>query len=745
MKKPQWLQPILVFFRNLKIKFKLNLISFLVALFSLIIFSTALTILMRKSLEKDVKNELRNINDTMVYMIKTSIDVSIRSHLKGIADRNLEIVENFYNQFKQRKINETLAKQAVKNILDQQSIGETGYTYILNLSDYPQAVRLDLHPLLEGPNVSSYDFVRKAAETKTGYIEYMWKNPGEPDPRPKAMYFTYFQPWKWLIGVSAYRKEFRSLVQIQDFEQKIKSIRIRKSGYVFLVNQEGKVFIHPGSEEVIILSKNPLFKNMLKNKTGMLSYKWKNPLEKKPRLKMACFSYLKDLNWYVVATAYHEELFGPIDNIWKIMAVIAVISLLLSFPISLWMSRYITHPLNKLVRAFNRGAEGNFDTRVHISSGDELGALENNFNWFMEKLEDYDLKLRQEMEERRQIQEIIQKNAQKLTTILETTNEGYMELDNNGHIVSLNPRMAEILGYSRDFILGKPLFRFVDEDNLPTLKYEMRLRDQKIQSSYELEFLHSDGSRVSCFISATPLLNDEGEKVGAFGMVSDISDRIKWEKKLSHSLREKEVLLREVHHRVKNNLQVIYGLLMMQAETTENSKAAQILRESMNRVQTMALIHKNLYETEEGFEQIHVYDYLKNLVSNIFSSYEKNLQNIDFEIDVDKSLTFPVDMVGPCGLIVNELVTNSIKYAFQGLKKGTIRVHLSMDEKKDVHLQVRDNGKGLPEGFSLQKTDALGLELVRILAGQLMGKLQVRNEKGAVFDIRFHLEENVEY
>ncbi len=191
---------------------------------------------------------------------------------------------------------------------------------------------------------------------------------------------------------------------------------------------------------------------------------------------------------------------------------------------------------------------------------------------------------------------------------------------------------------------------------------------------------------------------------------------------------ELQILMKEIHHRVKNNLQIISSLLDIQSLTLDNEAAIQAIKGSKNRVQSMAILHRFLYH-ENNIRGIMVEDYMKNLSENLFSSYNINPDKIKLETDIDK-LNLDVDTMIPLGLIINELVSNSLKYAFE--TAGTGKVFISLKEKENcLHLQVRDNGKGFPEAM-IQQKQTFGLQLITAFAQKLKAKLDIYNDNGAV-------------
>lgn len=219
-------------------------------------------------------------------------------------------------------------------------------------------------------------------------------------------------------------------------------------------------------------------------------------------------------------------------------------------------------------------------------------------------------------------------------------------------------------------------------------------------------------------------------------MESEIEDRLK---QLKASLREKEILIKEIHHRVKNNLQVISSLIDLQAARQADPDIQVLFRDARDRVRSMALVHEKLYQSED-LAQTELSAYTKNLMSELFLAHGEQSRTVSLELELEPVL-LPVDMAIPCGLILNELATNSLKHAFGGREGGTIRITLGRADGGRVRLVYHDDGRGLPPGLNWQATSSLGLRLIRMLSDQLGAELELRKGPGTTFDIRFALDD----
>ena len=262
--------------------------------------------------------------------------------------------------------------------------------------------------------------------------------------------------------------------------------------------------------------------------------------------------------------------------------------------------------------------------------------------------------------------------------------------------------------------------------------------NQRILNGEKLTFgefiaTKKDGTYFPIIVQYNPIIQ-ENIITGLRGVVVDITALKDAENKIKASLKDKEVLLKEVHHRVKNNMQIISSLLNLQIQYVDDKEAVNVLKESQNRVKSMAMIHEKLYLSND-LTQINFVDYIESLVSNLFYSYNINNTDIIPLLEID-DININMETAIPCGLIISELVSNSLKYAFPNGKQGEILVSLK-SEDNHYKLTVSDNGIGIPEDLELDNAKTLGLKLVHILTGQLDGEITINRKYGSEFKITF--------
>jgi two-component system, sensor histidine kinase PdtaS len=302
--------------------------------------------------------------------------------------------------------------------------------------------------------------------------------------------------------------------------------------------------------------------------------------------------------------------------------------------------------------------------------------------------------------------------SQTAARILELMNDAVVAVDGRQTIFLFNRRAETLLGYREEEVWGKPLEILAGAGRQGTI------------------WRRKDGSEFSAEVARSEIPWN-GQTIGVY-ILHDITPRPITEERLRATLREKDVLIEEVHHRVKNNLQVITSLLGLQARTIKDPATRKKFEESRYRVQAMAILHEILYESA-SLAEIDFADYIRRLVEHLVRSYGASAR-ISTEVRLE-ALQCHRDVALPCGLIVNELLSNAFKYAFPGGKSGIIRVVLRRGPHGKVHLMVRDNGVGLPPGLNWKTSPTLGLRLVRTLARQIDADVKTSSRAGTLFSI----------
>jgi PAS domain S-box-containing protein len=334
------------------------------------------------------------------------------------------------------------------------------------------------------------------------------------------------------------------------------------------------------------------------------------------------------------------------------------------------------------------------------------------------------------------MQKKLEKSVLRFRALAEYALDGIITTDSHGKILYFNNSLLKMFGYTQDELQNSPLTilmpgRFRENFMMGLRKFRSTGEHRLVGRTIETTGLKKDGDEFSFEMSLTKWKSDE--KIYFTSIIRDITERKKAEDDLRESLKEKEVLLREIHHRVKNNMEIISSLLNMQIRHVEEEEAENVLLESQGRVKSMAMIHEKLYQSK-SLSKINFKEYVENLVSDIFYSYGIKKGTIEPDLEIE-DINIDIDTAIPLGLIINELVTNSVKYAFPKCK-GSIKIKLKSSQDQ-LELTLADNGVGLPDDLDYKYTDSLGLQLINGLVGQIDGEIELDKSHGTQFKITF--------
>jgi PAS domain S-box-containing protein len=321
----------------------------------------------------------------------------------------------------------------------------------------------------------------------------------------------------------------------------------------------------------------------------------------------------------------------------------------------------------------------------------------------------------------------------KFEAVVETAGDGIITADEWGRVETFNAAAERMFGYAPGEISGESVGVLLSADATDAgARPEVKL-DESIGSRREAAGWRKGGSSFPVELNVGEV--NFGERHIFTLILRDITERKREEEKIRASLREKEILLKEIHHRVKNNLQIISSLLNLQSAHIRDPRALEVFKEGQGRVRSMALIHEKLYQSDD-LARVDFSEYISNLAAYLFRSYEVNAGAVRLNVEAEDVL-LGVDTAIPCGLIINELVSNSLKHAFPGGGGGLINITLRPASRDRLTLTVADDGVGLPPGFDVRNTPSLGLQLVNTLARQLGGEVGVGDGAGAEFNITF--------
>jgi len=341
------------------------------------------------------------------------------------------------------------------------------------------------------------------------------------------------------------------------------------------------------------------------------------------------------------------------------------------------------------------------------------------------------IELENEIKRRIEVESALRASEHRLKKVLETGPLLMYAVDNSGTIQLLEGNSLKTIGLNSADYLGKNIFDVFRKNKEITNSVKRGLSGKDVHTIVDIE-------KVIYESWYCPMYDNNGKISGTTCVSLDITERIESEEKIIDSLKEKEVLLKEIHHRVKNNLQIIHSLLNLQSNCIDDENTLSLLMNAKNRVRSMVLIHEKLYQSK-NLASIKFNEYINELAHDLVNSYTSNLDNLKLNLELEP-IEIDIDMAIPCGLIINELVTNSLKYAFPiKTNPNTISIKFFKDEKNKLNLSIADNGIGLPKGINVEKVNTLGMQLITSLSNQLNGNYKFKNIKpsGTEFNLKF--------
>ena len=324
--------------------------------------------------------------------------------------------------------------------------------------------------------------------------------------------------------------------------------------------------------------------------------------------------------------------------------------------------------------------------------------------------------------------------GQFLEWIIRHMSDGVLLTDDQGTIVFVNPEFASFLGEAPEDLLGRSWLDVVLPSQRPIAEAADRRRPQGLSDRYDLVFERRDGGRRTALVGGSPRYDEiTGKFIGTMGIVTDITERKKAEGRIHKLLEEKELILQETHHRMKNHMNTMGSILSLHAQTVEDPKAVRALEDARSRMESMAVLYEMLYR-HEAPQALSLGRYLPELIRSVVAPFPLG-HAIRVETAIDEVMLSP-KALSALGLVVNELVSNAMKYAFAGRSRGVLRVTAKHRDGR-VRLAVEDDGPGLPSTVDLDRPSGFGLRLVTLLANQLGWTLAVRSGEGACISLDF--------
>ncbi|MBS3818850.1 PAS domain S-box protein [bacterium] len=338
--------------------------------------------------------------------------------------------------------------------------------------------------------------------------------------------------------------------------------------------------------------------------------------------------------------------------------------------------------------------------------------------------------------EQKKAQQELKESEEKYKALFEYSNDAVFLLSPYGEQMRVNQKAADLLGYTREELRGKSFKDLiVPSEYQDAEKKRKELREKKSLASYERTVRKKDGTLIPVEVNVSLICDSEGKPLFIQSIVRNVSEKKKAEEKIKKSLEEKEALLKEIHHRVKNNMQIIYSLLNIHSRRVKDEESLRILRESQNRIRSMALIHEKLYKSKD-LGHINFAYYVQSLITHLYHTFNLSPSRVRLKTDVEE-VNLDIHTAIPCALLLNELVSNVLQHAFPEGRKGELTVQMKKEKEENVFLMVADNGVGIPQDMDVENPDSFGLKLIQDLVTQLKGKIQFERHQGTTVKVRF--------
>lgn len=724
-------------------------------------------ITIQKNLAVKAEKDLKNIHQNMYSSANALLHSSIVNYLRGITEKNLDLVHHYYNMYKGGTLTEAEAKDAIMEKMLLQKVGKTGYLVAVKASG--DSLVLDLHPHMRGIACEESEGCQVWEQTRNGYCEYNWKNPLDNSFRKKVAYVQEFKPWNWIFGASSYKDEFIDLVDIDDLKKLIKPITINGSGYFFLFDEtNNKMLIHPELEgekdSKLQTEEGENFIAMIrKDDDGYLTYSWKNPSEEIYRQKYAYIKKLEDYNWYLGASGYIDEINEPIKKFKFISIWVAIISSIALIIFVSFFSRRVLVPLNLItdgVRRFNKTKDTftwNEEDVVEIDYlGKKFSSMTLDLKKYMDNLQSKIHELDDSQKEKSEL-------AGFLTNVINSMPSIVVCVSNELKITHWNLKAEIETGKSAEEVYEQTLCT-----TLPLIAQkceEIRSSiDQKRVYKFSITDRQNESEEAHYDITTYPL-SGKG-KTAAVIRIDDVTERVKLEESLSQNQKMEAIgqLAGGVAHDFNN---MLTGILSS-VENLENNVKENSNKRSLEIIKNAALRTRDLTKNLLDFSRqnnspqrpFSIHDTIKDTIHILKHSIKKST-TLNTELGAPKDT-----VVGDVSKIQNMLLNMGINSDHAMENGGTLKYKTSIltnDLEKStaiemIRIEIMDTGCGIPEKvidkifnpfFTTKKQGegtGLGLASTYAIVKQHFGRINVKSivDEGTVFTIDLPLVENVE-
>lgn len=475
--------------KNLPIKTRL-LYGYLLTILPIVLISSCVLYFNAESnITHDMERELTNSTIALQKTIETATRATAINELKTSVEKNMQILSGIYQQ----NLKERTAKKRAGEILNSQSIGESGHIYVFDSNGIIQ-----VHPEQEmvNRNISNLPHAPQMLNKKYGYFPYQQINPDTSIAENWVSYLTYFGPWDWIINATVKQHDFTATMEAEGLEKLVLARQFGKTGYAFILDQAGTLLVHPKLEGKNISELNEpeaaeLFDQMKEIKNGKLTYFWKNPGEYNPREKIVYFAYIDELQWFVASTAYLDEYYLPLKSMRYIILFTLFITITVISLLTWQIGNSIIHPIKYLTAGLKTVSAGDFSKRLSPKYSDELGRLETYFNTFTSQLE--------------QSSEQLQTSEKGFRSIFENSVEGIFQFDMEGNLLKVNPSFVSMTGHSsgQSMLEDKLNFRkdIIVKKELWNELLEAIISEKKVKG-LEIQIRRKSGAVFWCLLNA---------------------------------------------------------------------------------------------------------------------------------------------------------------------------------------------------------------------------------------------------
>lgn len=389
----------------------------------------------------------------------------------------------------------------------------------------------------------------------------------------------------------------------------------------------------------------------------------------------------------------------------------------------------IARRLDRIADTADRIGQGELSARTGLRHGNTgIGKVARTIDAMAELLARND-------SEREKALSALRASQERMSHITVSMADWIWEIDAQDRFTYASNRVRQTLGFAPAELYGKTPYAFMEPDEADRIRPVFEGLKARREPIRDMRYwcLTKDGSLRCLLANGVPWHDETGVFQGYRGVSKDITEGVRAERAVLESLQEKEILLKEIHHRVKNNLQIISGLLYLQEEQVQDRIALEAFRESRNRIGSMALVHEELYRST-NLSRVCLGEYVRDLLPRLFGNGD-SAPRVVRQLHLGE-VRVPIEQAVPSGLIINELLTNAYKHAFAGRESGVLTVTVGKIDDR-IEIEIRDDGPGLPDTFSMEHTTSLGMQLVCNLTRQLRGQITARNDAGAVFTLCF--------